>query len=61
MLSETKTDKVKMANTIQTSDDPELERALNFNTVDDADMVPQRESQTDSNEEYFNQWVSTLN
>lgn len=56
------------------TEDPELERALNFNTVsvmcrdkhdEESDqMVPERDSSNtmvvDSNEEYFNQWISSF-
>lgn len=48
------------------TEDLELERAMNFQTVQtvDEDMVPERDSNvtenTETNEDYFNQWVSTF-
>lgn len=54
------------------TEDQELERALNFNTVsvasrdehDEDQMVPERDSSNplvdESNEDYFNQWISSF-
>ena len=61
ILSETKVAvrKQDLRSSIGT-EDPELERALNFQTVDEEDLVPEREQRTESNEDYFNQWVNSF-
>jgi hypothetical protein len=64
VLSETKCElicKQELHSSIGT-EDPELERAMNIQTVsgDEGDqMVPERESRLE-NEDYFNQWVSSF-
>jgi len=64
VLSETKCSlirKQELHSSIGT-EDPELERAMNFHTVSGEEgdqMVPERESRLE-NEDYFNQWVSSF-